>query len=141
AGQLDVDRAGLASELELTASGQLRSESIEAPWSLALAGKLDAQADPVTLSMASLDWTSESPLPDLSARGRISLGDALSLQLEGELPRWPEGWPALPEPMASASSPLAFVLDYDGPTDLAAPLGLALRRDDTSLDTQLVLPD
>jgi len=141
AGRLDADRAGLDPGLALTANGRLRSGSIDAPWTLSLAGRLDAGADPVTMDIAALEWVSESPLPDLTATGRASLGDALVLQLEGELPRWPAGWPVLPEPMASSTSPLGFVLGYGGPSDLAAPLALRLRRDETRLDTQLVLPD
>ena len=141
AGRLDADRAALDPGLTLSASGRLRSEGIDAPWSLSLDGRLDATADPVTMDIAALEWTSESPLPDLTANGRASFGDALVLQLEGELPRWPQGWPVLPEPMASSTSPLGFVLGYDGPTDLAAPLALRLRRDETLLDTRLVLPE
>ncbi|GAB2491424.1 AsmA family protein [Arenimonas alkanexedens] len=140
-GALDAERAGLDTPLELNANGRLRTESLDAPWSLALAGRLDARTDTTTLDISTLDWRSESPLPDLSASGKVSSGEALALQLQGELPRWPSGWPTLPEPMASATSPLAFELVYDGPTDLVAPLELQLRRDDTLLDTQLVLPE
>ncbi|HEU0153880.1 MAG TPA: hypothetical protein VFQ84_11120 [Arenimonas sp.] len=141
AGRLDADRAGLDPVLHLDASGRLRSGEVDVPWSLALDAALDARTPPTRLAIASVDWRSESPLPDLSASGRLDLGDTLVLQLEGELPRWPAGWPALPEPMASATSPLGFTLAYDGATDLTAPLDLGLRRDDTRLDTRLVLPD
>jgi hypothetical protein len=141
AGRLEADRAGLDPELQLDASGRLRSGDIDAPWKLSLAGKLDATDDPLRLWIASLDWQSESPLPDLSAAGKVTLGDALELQLKGELPRWPEGWPALPEPMASSTSAFDFSLLYEGAPDASGPLALLLRRDDTVLETTLVLPE
>jgi hypothetical protein len=141
AGRLDADRAGLASGLALAASGRLRSGDTDVPWQLALAGELDATGEPLAFDIESLQWRSESPLPDLTATGRMEYGDALSLQLKGELPRWPAGWPALPEPMASSDAAFGYSLGYDGPTDASGPLALQLRRDETLLDTTLVVPE
>lgn len=141
AGRLDADRASLAPGLRLDASGRLRSGDTDVPWSLALAGQLDAEGERLSFVIDALQWRSESPLPDLAATGRVDQGDLLSLQLKGELPRWPAAWPALPEPMASSTAAFGFTLRYEGAPDASGPLALLLRRDDTVLETTLVLPE
>ncbi|HEX4852987.1 hypothetical protein [Arenimonas sp.] len=141
AGRLGADRAGLATRLALDANGRLRSGGTDVPWTLALAGELDATRTPLSLAFDELQWRSESPLPDLDGAGRVDYGDKLSLQLEGELPRWPAGWPALPEPLAASTAAFGFSLRYDGPPDASAPLALRLRRDETTLASTLVVPE
>ncbi|KFN47790.1 hypothetical protein [Arenimonas metalli] len=141
AGRIAADPAGTATDLSLDANGRLRSGDTDAPWTLALAGKLDATGEPLSFAFDQLKWRSESPLPDLDGAGRVDFGDTLSLKLEGELPRWPEGWPALPEPLASSTAAFGFSLRYDGPPDASAPLALRLRRDETVLETTLVVPE
>ena len=140
AGRLDADRAGLATPLALDANGRLRSGDTDVPWTLAMAGQLDATGEPLSISFDKLQWRSESPLPDLDGAGRVDYGEALSLQLKGELPRWPAGWPALPEPLASSTAAFGFALQYDGPPDASGPFALLLRRDETVLETTLVVP-
>lgn len=134
AGELDAETAGLDTPLSLVSAGQLRDETLDVPWSLSLDGRVEASGEPMHLVAERIAWTSRSPLPDFSGNGQLTLGDALSMELTGELPRWPEGWPALPEPMVSSQAPLALTTAYEGGTDLSGTLQLQLRRDETALD-------
>src|SRR5690606_24252400 len=73
-------------------------------------------------------------------RGGLAYGDTLSLRLAGTLPAWPDAWPALPEPLASAPAPIALELDYEGAADFSAPLQLDARRDGASLQARVPVP-
>jgi hypothetical protein len=135
-----VASAGLASGLRLESNGRIASGELDAPFDLEWLGAFDATDDASLLVFDSLVVMSESPLPDLVANGRASLGAASTVALRGEIPRWPEGWPALPEPLAASESALAFVLDYEGAADFSAPLSLQLTRDQTELQSAFAVP-
>ena len=137
---LALATASLVSGLGIQASGRLRSGDIDVPYALDIQGHLDAAGETIALEVAALTLTSESPLPNLSAAGSARFGERMQLQLQGELPQWPAGWPALPEPLSASASPLAYVLAYAGPLDFGAPLSLQLVRDETRLDSTLALP-
>lgn len=79
-------------------------------------------------------------VPDLHSRGRVVIGKALSVELDGTIARWPAGWPTLPPPIGQSTSPLPFRLGYEGAADLSAPTTLALRRDATRFDGRFRVP-
>lgn len=138
---LTLARAGLASELTAAVTGRLRTGDLDVPLTLGFDGAFDATTETTFLSIRTLGVESESPLPDFNARGKASLGDGMTLSLTGLLPGWPEGWPALPEPLSGSESPFDFTLEYDGATDFSAPLSLTLVRDQTRLETQVAVPE
>jgi len=134
-------RAGLASGLELASTGHIVSGELDAPYDLLWQGAFDATGDDVALVFDRLVFESQSPLPDLAASGSVRLGEGTFLSLKGEMSRWPEGWPTLPEPLAESDSALAFALDYDGANDFSSPLALGLTRDQTELQASLAVPE
>ena len=136
AGQLEADTAGLDTTLRLKSAGHLRDETLDLPWSLALEGRLEASGEPRRLTAGRIEWKARSPLPDFIGAGRLSAGEALTLELKGELPNWPEAWPTLPEPLVSSQAPLALSLLYEGDGDFSGPLHLLLRRDETTLEAE-----
>ena len=130
----DLATAGLASDYTVAGKGQLRTEGIDVPWSIDSQGRLDASGEDIRWDLASLALASQSPLPNLDARGAIVLGTTSTARLQGRLASWPEGWPALPAPLSEATSPLDYTLAYDGPKDFSAPLALTVSRDETQLE-------
>lgn len=136
AAQLETGTAGLDTALRMNSAGQLRDETLDLPWSLALDGRLEASGEPLRLIAERIEWKARSPLPDFSGAGELTSGESLALELQGELPNWPEAWPTLPEPMVSSQAPLALSLLYEGATDFSGPLHLLLRRDETTLETE-----
>lgn len=134
AAQLEADTAGLDTALRLSSSGHLRDETLDVPWSLALDGRVEASGEPLRLLAERIEWKARSPLPDFSGAGELSAGESLVLELQGEIPNWPEAWPTLPEPMVSSQAPLALTLGYTGASDLTGPLQLLLRRDESTLE-------
>ncbi len=130
-------RDGEAATLEATA--RLRLQQRATPFTLTLAVVPAMQGETLVLGDIDLRLQASSPLPNLAAKGELRYGERLALALAGQLDGWPEGWPALPEPLAASSSPLPFTLRYDGAADLSAPTALSLARDETKFDARLVL--
>lgn len=137
AGEAEVQTAGLDSDLRIKASGRWRDEARDLPWSLDLGGRLQASGARGELRIDALAWTSQSPLPDLTGSGRLAWTEPMDLQFQGELPRWPETWAALPAPIGDSTSPIAVSLAYAGARDLSDPLNLQLNRDETRLALEL----
>ena len=133
--------AGLASDFELAGKGRLRSDGLDVPWALASNGRLDASSETTGLAIAALTLASQSPVPDLDAKGEASFGKATDIQLQGTIRQWPEGWPALPAPMSASTSALAYTAKYAGPADFSAPVALVVTRDDTRFEGRLVVDE
>lgn len=140
-GPLALETAGLASPLRFEGGGKLRSGELDVRWSATLDGRLDLTGASSVLDVAALDFKGESPLPELTGKGRLALGDTLALALAGQLANWPQDWPPLPEPFASAPMPLDYALAYDGATDFSTPLTLVVSREDTRLDSRFSLTE
>lgn len=140
-GELRVAKAGLASALEAELEGRVRDGELDVPYQLDWTGDFDMSGDDVLLGFRTLSLSSEPPVPSLTAQGTARFGDITELKFDGELPGWPADWPALPPPLAESTAPLAFGLVYAGPDDFDAPLGLTLVREQTRLESQLVLPE
>jgi hypothetical protein len=81
-----------------------------------------------------------SVVPSLRARGHLSMGQRLALDLGGTITQWPAGWPVLPPPIGQSTAPLPFGLAYAGSTDLADVTALNLRRDATRFAARLHVP-
>jgi hypothetical protein len=79
------------------------------------------------------------PVPALRARGQLALGHRLVLRLQGDIARWPQAWPALPEPLSASTAPMPFALDYTGAPDLGDVAALSLQRDAATLDARFRL--
>ena len=131
--------AGLASDFAFAGKGRLRRDGLDVPWDLASEGRLDASAETTQLAIAALTLASKSPVPDLDAKGQASFGEATGIQLQGTIKQWPEGWPALPAPMAASTSPLAYTVVYEGAGDFSAPIALTVLRDQTRFEGRFVL--
>lgn len=133
--------AGLASDFGFAGKGRLRSEGLDVPWTLAADGRFDASGDTTQLDIAALALASASPVPNLDARGRAGFGADTTVNLQGTIKQWPEGWPVLPAPMSASTSPLAYTASYSGPADFSAPVALVVTRDDTRFGGRLVVDD
>ena len=104
------------------------------PFALGIAGPLRIDGRGLSLQPAGLALRGQEAMPTLDAGGGFSLHDDLRFDLDGSLAGWPSAWPALPAPLGHSTSPLPFVLAYDGPGDLSGVAALKLRRDDTMFD-------
>lgn len=79
-------------------------------------------------------------VPEVRARGVLTIEEQLALELQGAIAQWPQAWPALPPPLGQSRSPLPFALDYRGAMALADPVSLQLRRDATRFDGRFRVP-
>lgn len=138
-GSLAFAEAGLASPVTLRSEGTLAIGELERPYALFLDSGFDARGDEVLVGLQPLRFTSAPPLPDVEMRGRLRVGDALSLDGRGRLARWPADWPALPAPL-DAEAPLPFSASYAGPADLSGALAVTLAPRGASASTVLSLP-
>lgn len=106
------------------------------PFVLGLHGALHVGGDGNALGFAPMGIAlrGEGVVPDLVAGGRIALGERLTLALDGRIARWPEAWPVLPPPLSDSTQPPPFVLRYDGPADVSAPIALRLEHEHARFD-------
>lgn len=133
--------AGSSSDFEFAGKGRLRVDALDVPWVLAADGRFDAAGETTQLDIAALTLDSESPVPDMDARGEARFGDITTLRLQGAIKQWPEGWPALPAPLSASTAPLAYTLAYEGPADLSALFSLDVVREDTRFESHFVLAE
>ena len=109
------------------------------PFALGIAGPVQIDDQGLSLQPAGLALRGREAMPTLDARGGFSLHDDMRLDLDGSLAGWPSAWPALPAPLGHSTSPLPFVLAYEGPGDLSGIAALKLQRDDTVFDGRFQL--
>lgn len=133
--------AGLASDFDFAGKGRLRGDGLDVPWTLAAAGRFDASGETTQLTIGALALASESPVPNLDAKGRASFGDTTAISLQGSIKQWPEGWPVLPPPMSASTSPLAYTATYEGAGDFSAPVSLVVSRDETRFEGRFVVAE
>ena len=117
--------------LRLGLSGEYRGMDEPLRFALGVHGPMRLRAGTWTLVPAALALSGEGLVPTAHAHGRVALGRALLLQLEGTMPEWPTAWPALPPPLGASTAAVDFDLDYLGARDLSDPLALRARRDET----------
>lgn len=129
-GPLRMDQGVLrVSPLQLGMSGEYRGGGEPLRLTLGTHGPLRLRDGIWTLVPAAVVLRGQDLMPDVDATGRFAFGDALLLELDGAMPAWPAGWPALQAPLGTSSSPLAVTLVYAGARDGSGPVGLHLRRD------------
>lgn len=152
-GQIALEGATWRFPSQVTLSGKLRTESglhlqravlaaksryvsgsTSLPFAIGIAGPLQFGGGGLSLRPAGLALRGQDAMPTLDAFGGFSSGDGLRIDLAGSLADWPAAWPALPPPLGRSTSPLPFVLAYDGPGNLSGIAALKLQRDDTRFD-------
>ncbi|MGY0611585.1 hypothetical protein [Luteimonas sp. A501] len=116
--------------LRLGAHAEFRGDGEPFVFALGAHGPLRLRNGSWTLVPLGVALRGDGVVPTFHAHGRAALGRALLLELEGAMAEWPEAWPALPAPLGTSTSPLAFSLDYAGAMDLADPANLRLSRDE-----------
>lgn len=95
-------------------------------------GKLSMATAPLVVRGRGAE--AEDPIPDAMARGSVALGDALALDLDGNIAQWPQAWPELPAPLHRPRGPVEVGLDYLGPADLSGIVQLRASKDATRFD-------
>jgi hypothetical protein len=118
----------------LSAKSRYVSGDTSLPFALGIAGPLQIDGNGLSLQPVGLALRGQEAMPTLDASGVFSLGNTMGIDLSGSLANWPSAWPALPAPLGHSTSPLPFVLAYDGPGDLSGIAALKLQRDDTVFD-------
>jgi hypothetical protein len=68
-------------------------------------------------------------------------GDTLDAMVRGQLSRWPNAWPVLPEPPTLNSAPVIFDATYRGPRNLSAPIVYNAKHADSELHGQFRIAD
>lgn len=111
------------------------------PFAFALNGPLRVQGATIALSPAGIALRGSDLVPDFDARAAFAYSKQAALHLDGTLATWPDTWPALPPPIGQSTSPLPFVLDYQGPFDLSDTTHLQVTRDTTRFDGRFRLPE
>ncbi len=134
-----TDRGFAIRPLAGSLAARYESGDTRLPFAIGLHGPLDYDGATWTLAPVALALRGGEPVPRLDARGGLGLGRRLAIRLAGELPRWPESWPALPPPVAQSPSPLPFALHYTGAPAFTDIAELALRRDATTFDARFRL--
>lgn len=122
-------------------AGQYRNAATRLPFRLGLHGPMAFDGAGWRCAPATVVLAGDGLIPQARARGSVTLGQTLHLQLDGHLARWPQGWPALPAPLATSASPLPFSLRYQGAPAFTDAATLSLRRDTTLFDARFRLPE
>ncbi|GAB6197197.1 AsmA family protein [Lysobacter xanthus] len=135
----DLDDGLALDALAMRASARYVSASSALAFRFGVAGRA-AYAKGLHLAPFGLALRQGREIPDLTAGGRLDWTAALGLHLDGEIARWPSGWPELPAPIGRPKGPLPTTLDYAGPTDLSGVTSLALRSGATRFDGRFRLP-
>lgn len=140
-GQLHLDESPPRIDaFRLGANARYVGAGGEAPFVFGLAGSLGL-ADGVALVPAGTVLRSAGVIPTLDAGGRIEWRDALAVELDGALARWPETWPPLPAPVGRPRTPVPFELAYRGAPDFSGPASLRVRHGESVADARFQLPD
>lgn len=126
--------------LRLASRARYVGGDTDVPFVFGLAGTLRF-ADGAALAPAGIASRGTDAIPTLDAGGRVEWRDELALELDGTLARWPQAWPALPEPIGRPRAPVPFDLAYHGAPDFSGLASLQLRHRATSVDARFRLPD
>jgi len=135
--ELTLPRFALGEPMALALRGKVvdTSASHRAPFDLAL--RIDAvpEATPLRLEGFAIHLDGTGPIAATTAKGRLQF-TPWALDASGEIASWPEAWPALPAPLSTSPSPLAFSLAQQGESAMAAHTVLSLKRDTHHVDAE-----
>lgn len=127
-------------DLRLGAVASFDNGTEPLPFVFGLAGPLRWRDGRLGIEPLGLVIEGHDLVPTLQAHGALGWQQRLDLHLQGQLARWPDGWPALPAPLGASDVPLPFVLDYMGAPDLSGRTALKLQRGATRFDVRFHLP-
>ncbi len=134
---LTASTPGLASDFTLQGSGALQQEPSPLDFKLRAAGHYVSDDSGFSLQLPELQFEGASPLPAISGKGALKLARQMQWNFDGVLLKWPEAWPALPQPLAANTDRLPVRLSYAGKSDLSDPLSLVVNREPTVLQASL----
>jgi hypothetical protein len=123
----------------IDANGSFLEAERRLPLALRLQAQITQNVDGVRLREASLQLGDRPGGDTLRFSGEVDLllPTALRIALEGEIdPRWPAGWPALPDPLAAQLLGQPLTLGFLGRADLDGELSLASRGEERELVLQ-----
>ena len=132
--RLQLERAVLGTHVQYAVDGQ---PSLR--FALGIAGAATVAPEALEIRPLALAMRGQGAIPQLDARGELSIGEILELRLQGQVARWPDAWPALPPPLGRATTPIPFQLRYAGPNDLSGIASLQVQQDATDLDARFRL--
>lgn len=133
--------SALVKPMRFGMSARYESGSTKLPFALGLRGPMAFNNAIWRVVPLRLVLRGGDTVPNLGARGSLSLGRQLEAHLDGDIAAWPSAWPALPTPLAESASPLPFALDYIGRMDLGDVATLALERDETRFEGHFRITD
>ena len=135
--ELTLPRFALGESMALALRGNVvdTTESHRAPFALALQIDAVSEAGPLRLESFAIHLDGTGPIAPITAKGRLQFAP-WALDASGEIASWPEAWPALPAPLSTSPSPLAFTLAQQGESAMAAHTVLSLKRDMHQVDAE-----
>jgi len=140
-GYLTVAKAGLNSEFTLESKGELSLGDKPLPYQIKTAGNFASLEKSFDIKSKTLDWKSESPLPNLQANLEVNFGDSLAIHSEGTIAQWPKDWPVLPAPMNHQTKNIPYQLHYSGKPDFSDAITLKLSVDKSRFNSMLKIAD
>ena len=140
-GALTIAKAGLNSEFTLESKGELNLGDKPLPYQINTAGNYASLEKSFDIQSQTLSWTSESPLPNLQANLKMSLGDSLKLDSQGTIAEWPKDWPVLPAPLNQQTKNIPYQLSYSGKPDFSDAISLNLSVDKNRFITTLKIAE
>lgn len=135
-----ADGGASLTDLRIAADAAFATDDWSESFVIALASNGELIGTTLSLQPASLVLRGQSRIPRLQATGGIVYAQTLGIDLQGELERWPDGWPALPAPL-DRITPLPFSLAYDGAPNLGDPLALRIDSDRIAASSRLRFSD
>lgn len=136
---LELPHFAMQQPLALRLAASIQRDASDWPFTLDIDALPRELGSGFALDVRALDMTAPSPLPTFHASGGAAFGDQFSLSLRGELADWPAAWPPLPQPLAAATSPLAFELKAIGSGSADLQVDANLRREQTRVAVQVPL--
>lgn len=135
--ELTLPRFAMGEPMALALRGNVvdSTESHRAPFALALQIDAVPEAGPLRLEGFAIRLDGTGPIAPITAKGRLQSAP-WALDASGEIASWPEAWPALPAPLSTSPSPLAFTLAQQGESAMAAHTALSLKRDMHQVDAE-----
>lgn len=140
-GPLTIEKAGLDSDFTLDSKGELNIDGKSRPYELKTAGNYASLEKSFDVTAKTLNWNSESPLPNLESSLFVSIGNVLQLKSSGLIAEWPKDWPVLPAPMNQQTKNIPYQLEYSGKPDFSDAISLVITIDKTKLDSSLKISD